>query len=374
MRIAQWMHRPEAHAADLLAAIKKNHLTAVYQALFPTDEHSLLSSLQQANKEHLATLQTKLADAQQNFGESEVFDALLATAEYHAHVSPLAAALSAYRIAYEKAVGVGARLDIVLAQIRLGLFWSDTTVAHTNIQKAHDLLKEGGGDWDRRNRLKVYEALYSLLVRDFSTASKLLVDSLPTFTSTELIDNNTFIQYTILSAVLCLPRAELKKRVLSAPEVLEVIHNLPHFQSFAASLYECQYAAFFQALVEMEQFMKQDKYLVRHYKYFTREMRILAYQQLLESYASLSLASMARSFGVSAEFIDAELSKLIAAGRVSAVIDKVATTQQDGTGTTAKGVVKTCRPDYKNGKYQAMVKQGDQLLNRVQKLGRVINV
>ena len=33
-------------------------------------------------------------------------------------------------------------------------------------------------------------------------------------------------------------------------------------------------------------------------------MRILAYNQLLQSYRSLTLESMARSFGVSEEFID----------------------------------------------------------------------
>ena len=33
-------------------------------------------------------------------------------------------------------------------------------------------------------------------------------------------------------------------------------------------------------------------------------MRILAYNQLLESYRSLTLDSLARSFGVSVEFVD----------------------------------------------------------------------
>jgi 26S proteasome regulatory subunit N7 len=38
------------------------------------------------------------------------------------------------------------------------------------------------------------------------------------------------------------------------------------------------------------------------------------------------------------------------------------------------GVVETNRPDAKNALYQDAIKQGDQLLNRVQKLSRVINV
>ena len=37
------------------------------------------------------------------------------------------------------------------------------------------------------------------------------------------------------------------------------------------------------------------------------------------------------------------------------------------------GVVETNRPDTKNAQYQACIKQGDVLLNRVQKLGRVVD-
>lgn len=37
------------------------------------------------------------------------------------------------------------------------------------------------------------------------------------------------------------------------------------------------------------------------------------------------------------------------------------------------GVVETNRPDSKNAQYQACIKQGDLLLNRVQKLGRVVD-
>lgn len=40
--------------------------------------------------------------------------------------------------------------------------------------------------------------------------------------------------------------------------------------------------------------------------------------------------------------------------------------------TQVGGVVETNRPDTKNAQYQACIKQGDLLLNRVQKLGRVV--
>ena len=56
--------------------------------------------------------------------------------------------------------------------------------------------------------------------------------------------------------------------------------------------------------VWVEKEFKCDRYLAPHTRYFIREMRIKAYTQLLESYRSLSLQHMAKSFGVSMEFID----------------------------------------------------------------------
>jgi 26S proteasome regulatory subunit N7 len=57
-----------------------------------------------------------------------------------------------------------------------------------------------------------------------------------------------------------------------------------------------------------------------------------------------------------------DLAQFIAANRLNAVIDKVA------------GVVLTNRPDAKNAQYQASIREGDNLLNSIQKLSRVINV
>jgi 26S proteasome regulatory subunit N7 len=52
-------------------------------------------------------------------------------------------------------------------------------------------------------------------------------------------------------------------------------------------------------------------------------MRVKAYTQLLESYSSLTLKYMADQFGVTEEFIDKELHRFIAAGRLHCKIDKV---------------------------------------------------
>lgn len=55
---------------------------------------------------------------------------------------------------------------------------------------------------------------------------------------------------------------------------------------------------------KVEVIMKHDRYLAPHYRFYTREMRILAYTQLLESYRSLTVDYMSRAFGVTVNFID----------------------------------------------------------------------
>jgi len=230
-----------------------------------------------------------------------------------------------------------------------------------NIDKAQTLIDEGG-DWDRRNRLKVYKGLYALSVRQFSQAADCLLDAVATFTSYELMEYKSFITYCVLVSMIALKRPDLREKVVRRSEIAEVLHGLPWVRSFLDSFYCCRYAEFFLQLAGVEAYLQRDRYFARHARFFIREMRILAYAQILDSYQSLSLDSMAKDFGVTVEFIDQELSRFIAAGRLPCKIDQVG------------GIVETNRPDNKNFQYQAMIKHGDVLLNRVQKLSRVINI
>ena len=52
----------------------------------------------------------------------------------------------------------------MFATIRLAFFHQDTALVKKYIDQAHGFV-ESGGDWERRNLLKIYEAAYSLLVR-----------------------------------------------------------------------------------------------------------------------------------------------------------------------------------------------------------------
>jgi len=349
----------------LMATVEEHNMAPLYSQLCKDLKWSLdsklLASMEEKNKEKLKELDAAVSDAEENLGESETREALLKKAEYYALICDKDAAVEAVRKTNEKTVGLGNRMDLVFLNIRVGLFFTDHALIKANIAKAKQMLEEGG-DWDRRNRLKVYEGLYLMSVRDFPKAAKLCLDAISTFTSYELMDYVKFVEYTVWVAVLALERKELHSEVIKGSEILEVLHQKPELKKYLFSIYNCQYAEFFQELGKVEQIFKGDRYLHPHYAYYVREMKIKAYAQLLESYRSLTLSYMADAFGVTQEFMDSELCRFIANGRLHAKIDKVG------------GIVVTNRPDNKNAQYQTVIKQGDNLLNRVQKLSRVINI
>lgn len=89
-----------------------------------------------------------------------------------------------------------------------------------------------------------------------------------------------------------------------AAEAAEEVDFTP-LANLVSSLYTGEYKTFFGALGKVEQnFLCLDRYLAEHKAWFVREMRLRAYQQLLQSYRVVGLQSMASEFGVSVDFLD----------------------------------------------------------------------
>ncbi|KAM5530291.1 hypothetical protein V8D89_016040 [Ganoderma adspersum] len=357
-------HLHEDTRKSLLEGIQADHMAPYYRIVTSTSalpiDQSLLERMEKENKEELDKIEERLEEAKKTEGETDIADALRARANYLTRIGDKDKAVEAQKLALEKTPGLGSRIDIVLTLIRIGFFFGDHDMITKNLQQAEELV-EKGGDWDRRNRLKVYRGLHSLSIRQFKRGGELLLDALSTFTATELISYNDFVASTIIANVLTLNRPDLKKKLIAAPEVIQVLPELPTLSELMKNLYDSHYDKFFVALATLEQtHLKPNRILAPHTRYYIREMRILAYNQLLESYRSLTLESLARSFGMSIDFVDNELSRFIASGRLHCTIDKV------------NGVVETNRPSLKNAQYETVVRQGDILLSAVQRLSKVL--
>ncbi|KRT79677.1 hypothetical protein AMK59_7503, partial [Oryctes borbonicus] len=329
--------------AKISDAIRKDAMSPWYEVICRDAgwklDQTFLKQLKTINEEQLKKLDETIEDAEKNLSEMEVRDAYLRKAEYYSKIGDKENAISTFRQAYDKTVSLGHRLDIIFHMIRIGLFFMDHDIITRNIEKAKTLIEEGG-DWDRRNRLKVYQGVYCMAIRDFKAAANLFLETVSTFTSYELMDYKAFVRYTVYVCLISLPRNQLRDQVVKGSEILEVLHSEPFVKDYLFSLYNCQYADFFRNLgklkvlfrytfifltfpAQVEDILRKDYLLHPHYRYYIREMRILAYSQLLESYRSLTLQYMAEAFDVSQEFIDKELSTFIASGRLHCKIDRV---------------------------------------------------
>uniref|UniRef100_A0A2N9FJC8 26S proteasome regulatory subunit RPN7 n=1 Tax=Fagus sylvatica TaxID=28930 RepID=A0A2N9FJC8_FAGSY len=350
---------------EVFAAVKSDDMAPLYETLAADSvlerDQGLLDSMRVKIDEEIKKLDEKIADAELNLGESEVREAHLAKALYFIQIGDKEKALEQLKVTESKTVAVGQKMDLVFYTLQLGFFYMDFDLISKSIDKAKSLFEEGG-DWERKNRLKVYEGLYCMSTRNFKKAADLFLDSISTFTTYEIFPYDTFIFYTVLTSIISLDRVSLKQKVTDAPEILTIIGKIPYLSEFLNSLYDCQYKSFFMAFAGLTEQIKLDRYLHPHFRYYMREIRTVVYSQFLESYKSVTIEAMARAFGVTVEFIDLELSRFIAAGKLHCKIDKVA------------GVLETNRPDAKNALYQATIKQGDFLLNRIQKLSRVIDL
>lgn len=325
---------------------------------------------------------------------------------------------------FEKTGVLGTKIDLVLAMIRIGLFFGDKIYVKKEIERA-DMLVESGGDWDRRNRLKAYKGLHLLTIRSYNLAAPLLLDSLSTFTSYELCSYSSIVVYSVLTGTLTLARTDFKPKVVDAPEIKAILGSdsedrfaaltgamsagpaagdeemkdagassatpatastvvnlttlgsgsggqaaeaekpmdFSSLSNLVASLYTGSYRTFFQSLASVEEnFLLIDRYLNEHRPWYVREMRLLSYTQLLQSYRVVGLKSMANDFGVSVDFLDKDLARFIANGRINCTIDRVS------------GTVETNRPDDKNKQYADVVKQGDTLITKLQKYGQAVRL
>ncbi|KAF4661934.1 26S proteasome non-ATPase regulatory subunit 6 [Perkinsus olseni] len=359
--------RQEKDAAkeDLMKAIREQSQSVWYKELceefgWAADE-KLVAEMETKNEEELKKLELSIEDAQENLGDIEQRDAILNKGEFYLRIGDREKAVEAFEEALKITVGVGARLDNILTQIRMNIFWNDIQGCKKNIDRAHNELSKGG-DWERRNKLKVYDGLYQMMTRDFEAAAGQFLSALQTFTATELMPFTDYIFYTVLTSMVATDRKTVMTQVKTSPEVLSVVGDLPPLREFLTSLYDSRYKEFFVAFGGVIQLVRRNRYMSVHLRYFNRQMRLNAYRQFLASYKTVTLRMMADAFGVTPQFIDEELSSFISSGKLSCKIDKV------------NGVVESNVQDERNEKYQKIIKQGDLLLNRIQKLSKIIDM
>ena len=262
----------------------------------------------------------------------------------------------------QKTLGTGARIDYLLGLIRKHLSADEVDAAREYMEKADSELSKGG-DWERKNKLSVYRGIMLLIRRDFKTASGIFIKALATFTPCDLLSFKDFVFYTVIASLLTEDRVIIKTKVLESPEILSVVSEVPHLLDVLTGLYECRYQDFFRSFAELIDEIGSDRFLGKHLRYITKTLRLIGYRQFMMAYKSVTLDSMAGSFGITVSFLEADISDFIRDGKLNCKIDKL-----------NQYIESNRLEDKRNPAYMCVVRQGDMLLNRVQNLSRVIDV
>lgn len=234
---------------------------------------------------------------------------------------------------------------------------------------------ETRGDWEMRNRLHIYESLQLIICRKFKAAAELLLGSLSTFTATELITLEELVLYTIVLSLITMDRPTILNKVLQSPEVAQVATEGSVLYHLVHDFYHCNYKDFMLNLgkyvglrmlsrfsVSTSALIQKDRYLARYCRYFLRQVRLPVYKQFLRPYKSVTIENMAHAFQLCPDFLELELVSYISALRLDCKIDRV------------NGIIENNIVDERNNNYIETIKEGDLLINRIQKLSRVIDM
>lgn len=132
----------------ILAAVKKDKMAPYYSYLFTIPEiaaspnllkkdNSLLTELQEANKADLAAFDEEEKKNEEEEGDMEVAAVKRKRAVYLAQIGDKEQGLEALKkLSSSPSVGVGSRIDLAMAQIRVGLFYGDAHVTAQSIEQA----------------------------------------------------------------------------------------------------------------------------------------------------------------------------------------------------------------------------------------------
>lgn len=254
-------------------------------------------------EEKIAQLDEKIAKTEDTVEEVDPTHYNFEKAKLYKQNKMKEEAISEFKKVIEKTQSFNLKIDSFFEILHIGILYKDLALLDEYIEKCRKLLKDGG-DWEKRNRLKVYDGLYKLLNKNYKDSGKLFLEALMTFTNYELFDYKTFVFYTCITNIITVDRVTLKNRIIDNSDVVTCIREIPNLQVFLESFYNGDYKAFFNEFFDIINRTKTDFFLSRHNNYWINEMRIKAYSQFLQSFKSVTIDNMAKSFGVSPKFID----------------------------------------------------------------------
>ena len=314
--------------------------------------------VEKTREQILKEFDDKIADAIENKGAIEVRDLYIEKAEFFKDKKEWDTFREILDLALTKTVGASKKLELNMEMLQ-SYHVQRNGLKYKEYLKVCKTLEEEGSDWEMKNKLAIYKSIENLNKRNFKLASEQMISTINTYNSPEIISFNNLVFYSTLLGILSQERATIDEKLIKSSDVMTELRNMKDMQGLLNAYHKCNYQDFFPKLLEVRERVMADEFLKKHEKYILRQSRIIIYTQFMESYKTVTLDNMAQNFGVSAEFIDRELSEFIASKKINCKIDKL------------KGIIESQKTDSRLNRYDEILKKGDLLIEKMHKLARI---
>jgi len=131
-----------------------------------------------------------------------------------------------FREALAKSGGASKKMEILFEIMLMNIEKFDIDALKKDVAQCK-VLVDDGADWDKKNKLKIFEGVYCMLTRDITRAAELFMSSIATFTCVVLMSYKDFVFYTVVTAMVTQDRKTIRKEVVHSPDILAVIRDIP---------------------------------------------------------------------------------------------------------------------------------------------------
>jgi len=111
---------------EVFAVVKADDMASLYEALIADSvlerDQGVLDAMREKNDGEIKKLDEKIADAEENLGESEVREAHLAKSLFFIRIGDKEKALEQLKVTESKTVAVGQKMDLVFYTLQLAFF------------------------------------------------------------------------------------------------------------------------------------------------------------------------------------------------------------------------------------------------------------
>ena len=188
-----------------------------------------------------------ISQAQADGDDVQLRDAYASKAEHYEKQKQYDKAIENYQLALSKTAGAQKKLEYQLAVLHI-YYLLDNFSKFSELLETCKRLNEEGGDWEKKNKLLVYEGLWLIKKRDLETAAVTLLSCVNTFNAPEILPFEKLVFYGVVLGMVTLHRKELKSKVIDNSEIVAVLREDETLYEYLFSLYERRYSDHFKSL------------------------------------------------------------------------------------------------------------------------------